>query len=224
MLRPADARVGRGLESPVRYHHRRPAPGVDVGCRPPGCMRLRVRPRAPSRPGFRDPLSRGRRGVLTEAKQLQAEAGDGLNGLYRRYAAWLDRRLRASVSPEDAADVVQETYIRIAPYADGGIRHPRAFLLQIALNLVRDGGRRDARRRQTLPHQTSQAEEATQYDQVLLTQIVRSMPTLYRDVFVLSRFDGMTYAEIAQLLDIGVKTVEWRMSRALEHCAARLDL
>lgn len=162
--------------------------------------------------------------MLTEAKQLQAEAGDGLNGLYRRYAAWLDRRLRASVSPEDAADVVQETYIRIAPYADGGIRHPRAFLLQIALNLVRDASRRDARRRQTHPPQTSDAEEATQYDQVLLAQIVRSMPPLYRDVFVLSRFDGMTYAEIAQLLDIGIKTVEWRMSRALEHCAARLDL
>lgn len=162
--------------------------------------------------------------MVTEAEQLRAEAGDGLNGLYRRYAAWLNRRLRARVSPEDAADVVQETYIRIAPYAEGGIVHPRAFLLQVALNLVRDKGRREQRRRGDADIRPSESQDATQFDHVLLGQIVRSMPRLYRDVFVLSRFDGMTYPEIARELEISVKTVEWRMSKALEYCALRLDL
>ncbi len=162
--------------------------------------------------------------MVTEAKQLRADAGDGLNGLYRRYAAWLNRRLRARVSPEDAADVVQETYIRIAPYAEDGIAHPRAFLLQVAMNLVRDNGRRERRRRADVDLRAPDVEIASQFDQVLLAQIVRSMPQLYRDVFVLSRFDGMTYPDIARELEISVKTVEWRMSKALEYCALRLDL
>ena len=161
---------------------------------------------------------------MSEAKPLQAEVGGGLDGLYRRYAAWLNRRLRARIGPDDAADVVQETYIRIAPFADGGIAHPRAFLLRVALNLVRDDAKHRRRRPSDADLQSPESEGAPQFDQVLLAQIIRSMPQLYRDVFVLSRFGGMTYPEIAQSFGISVKTVEWRMSRALEYCASRLDL
>jgi RNA polymerase sigma-70 factor (ECF subfamily) len=57
----------------------------------------------------------------------------------------------------------------------------------------------------------------------MLKQIVLSMPPLYRDIFVLSRFGGMSYPEIAAARGLSVKTVEWRMSKALEHCVARLD-
>ena len=163
--------------------------------------------------------------MVTEAKQLQADAGDGLNRLYRRYAAWLNRRLRARLGPEAAADVVQETYLRIAPYAESAIRHPKALLLQVALNLVRDESRREARRHLAFQqHKPAEAEAAPQFDQVLLAQVVLAMPPLYRDVFVLSRFEAMTYSEIGRTLGISVKTVEWRMSKALDYCASRLDL
>ena len=126
----------------------------------------------------------------------------------------------------DAAEaVVQETYLRAAPYALSDIRHPKAFLLRIALNLVRDQSRREGRRRQSQALQRpAEAEAAPQFDHVLLEQVIRSMPQLYRDVFVLNRFGGMTYPEIAVSLEISIKTVEWRMSRALEYCASRLDL
>lgn len=162
---------------------------------------------------------------MTEANPLEAKAQDGMARLYRHYAAWLDRCLRRRVSAEFAADVVQETYLRAASYAASDIRHPKAFLLRIALNLINDERRRDEYRRLHATQQMqSQAEVAPQFDQLLLTQIIRTMPQLYRDVFVLSRFRGMSYAEIARMLGISVKTVEWRMSRALEHCASRLDL
>jgi len=144
---------------------------------------------------------------LSEAEPLQADSGDGLNSLYRRYAAWLNRRLRARVSPEDADDVVQETYIRIAPFADGGIAQPRAFLLRVALNLVRDDAKHRRRRPRDADLRAPESEGATQFDLVLLAQIVTSMPQLYRDVFVLSRFDGMTYPEIAKELEISVNSV-----------------
>lgn len=161
---------------------------------------------------------------MTDTRRLDPEAAEGLNSLYRRYAGWLDSRLRAHVDADRAADVVQDTYLRAAPYRLDDIRHPRAFLLRIAMNLVRDESRRSKRQAlATAAEPPDLVEAASQADQLLLKQIVLTMPPLYRDVFVLSRFGGMTYAEIATARGLNVKTVEWRMSKALEHCVARLD-
>lgn len=161
---------------------------------------------------------------MSDVKQLDQDAAEGLTSLYRRHAGWLLHRLRAHVDADQAADVVQETYLRAAPYGGGAIRHPKSFLLRIALNLVRDEMRRRKRQgdlQDALPHGGHFAE--TQIDQMLLKQILSGMPSLYRDVFVLSRFGGMTYAEIAAAKGLNVKTVEWRMSKALEYCVAQLD-
>lgn len=172
---------------------------------------------SPSFPG-------GRRGALTDTKELEPEAAEGLNALYRRYAGWLDGRLRAHVDADQAADVVQETYLRAAPYRSGDIRHPKSFLLRIALNLIRDESRRRKRRAESSGNGgEDRSEAASQAEQLMLKQIVLTMPPLYRDIFVLSRFGGMTYSEIAAARGLNVKTVEWRMSKALEHCVARLD-
>lgn len=165
-----------------------------------------------------------RRGALSETKGLDPEGVEGLNSLYRRYAGWLNGRLRAHVGADRAADVVQDTYLRAAPYRSSDIRHPKAFLLRIAMNLVRDESRR-------LQRQTSHmgvtkrelSEAASQAHQLMLKQVILTMPPLYRDIFVLSRFAGMTYVEIAAARGLKLKTVEWRMSKALEHCVARLD-
>lgn len=48
------------------------------------------------------------------------------------------------------------------------------------------------------------------------------LPELYRDVFILSRFTGMSYLDISRKLGVSVKTVEYRMSRALALCQAAL--
>ena len=145
---------------------------------------------------------------MSNAKELEAGAGDRLDSLFRRYAAWLDGRLRSRLGPDEAADMVQETYLRIAPYDGESIRHPKAFLLRVALNLVRDDRRRQARRARLLDEQpAAEAEAASQLDQILLKQIVLTMPSLYRDIFVLNRFGGMTYPEIARARGISVKGV-----------------
>lgn len=162
---------------------------------------------------------------MSDTKELDQEAAEGLDSLYRRYASWLDGRLRAHVDPDHAADVVQDTYLRAAPYRSQDIRHPKAFLLRIAMNLVRDESRRRRRQAAAAPDAAGDplTEAAAQVDELHLKQIVLTMPALYRDVFVLSRFGGMTYAEIAAARGLNIKTVEWRMSKALEHCVARLD-
>lgn len=153
-----------------------------------------------------------------------------LDYLYRSHADWLRalvmRRLR--VQPADVEDIVQATWIRAAGRRGGDIQHPRAFLFQTALNLFRDTRRREAVRQQHsraitadqgggIGHGMSE-QEAT----VELERIVLDLPDKLRDVFVLSRFRHMTDAEIAAKLGISIKTVEWRMGKALAYCMSKL--
>ncbi|MCR5870893.1 MULTISPECIES: RNA polymerase sigma factor [unclassified Sphingomonas] len=151
--------------------------------------------------------------------------------LYRRHAGWLGKilALRFKASALDVDDLVQETYLRAARYGDVEERgHPRALLLQIAINLARDQlRRRVVRGGLSIPlDEAGEAELGTQapdqHYQLELKQAVLALPPRFRHVFVLSRFSGLTYDEIASHLGISVKTVEWRMSKALAICAARL--
>ncbi|WP_292151864.1 RNA polymerase sigma factor [Brevundimonas sp.] len=159
-------------------------------------------------------------------KEMDTGAAASLNGLYRRYSGWLGKRLRARVDADEAADVVQETYLRITPYLLDDIRHPKALLLRVALNLVRDERRRLMLRDRALQQSAPmpQPSAVTAVDRIHLKQILQTMPPLYRDVFVLSRFDGMTYSEIALAHGISLATVERRMAKAVEHCMAQLDV
>ncbi|SPU43920.1 RNA polymerase sigma factor [Brevundimonas diminuta] len=79
---------------------------------------------------------------MSDVKELNPGAAASLNGLYRRYSGWLGKRLRGRVGADEADDVVQETYLRLTPYLLEDIRHPKALLLRVALNLVRDEHRR----------------------------------------------------------------------------------
>lgn len=57
---------------------------------------------------------------------------------------------------------------------------------------------------------------------VLATKAIGELPERRRLIFLLSRRHEMTYAEIADMLNISVKTVETQMSRALQHLRDRL--
>lgn len=152
---------------------------------------------------------------------------DQLTQLYQSYAGWLKRAVRKRFSAEDADDIVQETYLRISRIADENVViHPRALLLRVATNAAIDSVRRagrgalaarlDATDERELSVRSHQAED------LLFKQIIMTMPLAYRDVFILSRFSGLTYEEIALEIGLSVKTVEWRMSKALGHCQRML--
>lgn len=159
-------------------------------------------------------------------KPLASERARMLDRLYRRYAGWLARALavRLRTTPLEIDDIVQETYVRMSRYADADAeRHPQSLLLRIAVNLARDQMRRNAVRGkpeaandETMPEL---AVAADQHEGALLKQAILALPPIYRDVFVLSRFTGLTYEEIASHVGVSVKTVEWRMGKALAMCA-----
>ncbi|MGO4903994.1 RNA polymerase sigma factor [Flavobacterium sp. W20_MBD1_R3] len=56
-----------------------------------------------------------------------------------------------------------------------------------------------------------------------LTKAIASLSEVQREVFLLNRIDGKKYREIADLLDISQKTVEKRMSGALQILRAQIE-
>ena len=49
-----------------------------------------------------------------------------------------------------------------------------------------------------------------------ITTAINELPEKRREIFCMNRFDHLTYAEIATILNISIKTVETQMSRALK--------
>lgn len=160
--------------------------------------------------------------ILTTGRSSQEPA----ERLFREHGEWLRRQLARRFGADVAEDVVQDTWARLV--ARGRLEEvarPKPFLFRIAANLMIDRGRRQAVRPDCVTLETAgvtPVEGDAQTQTVLLKQIILGLPRPLREVFVLSRFEGWSYQSIAEHLNISVKTVEWRMSKALIHCAERL--
>jgi len=50
-----------------------------------------------------------------------------------------------------------------------------------------------------------------------INQVINTLPNKGRAVFLMSRFDGMSYREIAETLDVSMKTVEYHMMQNLKY-------
>ncbi|MEE9465181.1 MAG: RNA polymerase sigma-70 factor, partial [Candidatus Neomarinimicrobiota bacterium] len=50
---------------------------------------------------------------------------------------------------------------------------------------------------------------------VLLDRTIRQLPERCRTILLMSKYDGLTYREIAEVLDISINTVKTQMGRAL---------
>ena len=156
------------------------------------------------------------------SERLDDHERRGLSQMYGRYSDWLSSRLRR-LGVTGVDDIVQETYLRIAPYqARGEVRHPKSLLLRIATNLVAEEGRRTQRQRLHASTTTACNDAASQTEAVLLKQLILRLPQPERDIFILSRFGSLTNEEIAARLELSVKTVERRITRALKQVDAQL--
>lgn len=152
--------------------------------------------------------------------------------LYRDHAPRLRRHLRARLgSCDEANDVIQEAFARLLG-SSGRLQKPAAFLNRIVRNLLIDRSRRLAARPAHMPLEPDLeiAVRAEQSDRLELEQMreryreaVDSLPERMRDVFLLHRRDGLGYREIAERLDISVRTVEGHFAKALVRIGRRLD-
>lgn len=144
--------------------------------------------------------------------------------LYREQAPRLQRRLRARLrSADDARDLIQDAFARLLG-ARTFPQEPAAFLNRIVRNLVIDRARRTAARG---PHvafdeSTGPSLAPTQSDAIELEQTraryqtaVDALPNRTREVFLLHRVQGLAYKDIAALLAISIRTVEWHVAEAI---------
>lgn len=160
--------------------------------------------------------------VEPEAAPPSAEVAD----LYRSYSAWLHGMMLRWGAGDAADDIVQETYLRLGRRPPGdAVNHPQAFLLKTARNIMRNAVRATIAAKRLPPADfggIASIAQADQFEETLLRETIEALPEPLRDVFVMSRFGGMGNEQIAQALNLSVKTVEWRMTKALAFCTDRL--
>jgi RNA polymerase sigma-70 factor (ECF subfamily) len=171
-------------------------------------------------------LERARRGDRDAFSELVIRHQDGLYTM----------SLRLLGRPEDAADVVQETFLRAydnLPKLRGD--SVRGWLYRVACNCSRDVQRR-AVRRPTSPLENDEGKVVDMPDPALgpdataeareraatIRDAVLSLPVDYRQAVVLRDVNDLTYEEISDALRVPMGTVKSRINRGRALLATRL--
>lgn len=173
-------------------------------------------------------LTGGRPGAKDKASAAFAE-------FVRRHEGELRRYLHSRVHDvEDAADLAQECFMRLLRYADGhGEPDLERLMFRIANNLLTDNWRagRAHHAHEHVPltsvdlvneAPSQEREVAAQQRLERLKAVVRRLPPRCRAVFVFSRIEGLSHAEIADKFGISVKAVEKHITKALAACRAEV--
>lgn len=164
-----------------------------------------------------------------EDAMLALQRGEDL-ALNRLMARW-ERPLRSFLfrsthNEHDALDLAQETFVRIyqhrARYRTGA--RFSTWMFQIALNLARDHARRQRRRpTTTLADAPEQATDVTPGRQITdaetaaaVRAAIASLPQDLREAVLLSEFENLSHAEIAEIVAATPKAIETRLYRARE--------
>lgn len=172
--------------------------------------------------------------LLILYRYYKMDTGATLTNLYLLHSGELYSFARQRAGSEDAADIVQDTYLRVLRYADqSSLENPRAYLYRVAANVATDRGiARNKCNEKIEPEvnpdsldSAAPCPEATLDARQRLQQCLAALdelPAAYRHVFLLHRIDGLPQGEIADALGIPKRTVERYIAKTLEHCLERL--
>jgi len=135
---------------------------------------------------------------------------------------------------DEARDIVQSTFMKVWKGKDkiDITISEKAYLYQAAKNTALDHIRKYKSRINVVHAEDLErldyTEEPTQHDSDsfhIRAQIVEALSVLKpktRQIFELHKFEGLTYGEIAQYMDISKRTVESNIARALVLLRERL--
>mgnify|MGYP006799831031 FL=1 len=159
--------------------------------------------------------------LIKRMEQGDRSAADELIGIYYpeilRYCLW------HAPNRSLAEDATQETFLKVIRYFDRYTHQGRfkPFLYQIAANTCIDMQRKNRCQDISLEEVTIESAylepgfENIQSDMVL-KQLVKNLPTDLQEIVILRFGQDLTLREIAQVVDMPLRTVQSRLRSALK--------
>nr|WP_174506425.1 sigma-70 family RNA polymerase sigma factor [Acinetobacter sp. Marseille-Q1620] len=159
---------------------------------------------------------------------------DPIHHLYREHHSWLYQWLKRRLSnSEDAADLAQDTFLRILKRKEHlHFEQPRAILTTVARGvLVNWYQRREiekayletlqihAGRYEITPEQKLQAIESL----CLISQLLNQLSDRQRQTFIWSQLEGLTQQQIAERLGVSTRTVMRDLVSVLSRCLSIIE-
>ena len=134
--------------------------------------------------------------------------------------------LSLSSDHDVSSDIIQQVFINLFESKDrlDPKYSLKSFLYRSTYNLFVDNYRK--KKSMSILHEqyyhipdqfiTNTDEEDFSKKINLLNDLIRTLPLKTKEVFILSKSDGLTNAEISEILDISIKTVEGHITRAFK--------
>jgi RNA polymerase sigma-70 factor (ECF subfamily) len=153
---------------------------------------------------------------------------DWLEEVYRDHAPSLFRFLiRLTGDETETRDLLQEIFLRLAksPRLLDGVTAPRSYLFRLAHHLVIDRHRREETRQRydDQAHQEREIsaspeghDEDADWIRQTLASSLEALPSEQKAVVILKVWEEMTFAEIADVLEISANTAASRYRYALD--------
>jgi RNA polymerase sigma-70 factor (ECF subfamily) len=158
-------------------------------------------------------------GVLAELFVCMHEGDAGaLEALYDATARVLyGLALWRTGSPDDAADIVQEVFVRLARHRDrlADVRAPRAWLLSVTHRLAVDVGRRRARRRESPADglellRAPVDDPGRAIDAARASALLAALPPAQREAVYLRHYQDLGFAAIGRVTGVPTFTAASR--------------
>lgn len=149
--------------------------------------------------------------------------------LYLTYYSKLVRFAKEFVEhEEDAENITQDVFADLWVKRDfiTHIENMNAYLFRLVRNRCLDYLRHKVFEQRYMESLQLSCEEDAVEDhdtEILIRAAINSLPQRCRDIFLLSRVEGLKYREISEHLGISVNTVECQMGIALKKLRMKLD-
>ena len=159
-----------------------------------------------------------------------ADSQQIIQSLYSDHHVWLKSWLRRKLGcGEQAADLAHDTFVRVLRHREqiDSLREPRAYLVTIARNVLFNYFQRQSLERaylEALAQLPEKCVPSLEYQALLLEtlheidRMLSSLPAAVRKVFLLVQLEGLGYEEVAERMNVSVRTVQRHLARVYEQC------